>query len=88
MHERWLEITMPSFSDDFKAKLRKDFLTYKLTSKELEKWTNWQLDTHLELSKEALKEQEELLENMVNEISFIKKVIKNLKNRIELLEKL
>ena len=79
---------MPSFSDEFRTKLRKDFLTSKLTSKELEKWTNWQINTHLELSKEALEEQEKYLEKLQEEIVSTKKIVKNLKDRIKLMEEI
>jgi hypothetical protein len=79
---------MPSFSDDFLRELENKFLAEKITAKQLEEWTQWQLETYLQKSTEALGQQERKLEKLVNEISVTKKVIKNLKNRIEILEKL
>lgn len=78
---------MPSFSDEFLRELYNKFLTEKITDKELEKWSETQLNICLEDSIKALTQQETKLEKLVNEISVTKKVIKNLKNRIELLEK-
>ena len=79
---------MPSFSDEFLRELYNRFLTEKITTKELEKWSETQLNIYLEDSIKALTQQETKLEKLVNEISVTKKIIKNLKNRIEILEKL
>lgn len=54
---------MPSFSDEFLRELENRFLTKKITAKELEKWTQWQLETYLQKSTEALGQQERKLEN-------------------------
>ena len=77
---------MPSFSDDFLRELENRFLTEKITAKELEEWTQWQLETYLQKSTEALGQQERKLEKLVNEISVTKKTIKNLESRIELFQ--
>lgn len=87
MHERWLEITMPSFSDEFQQQLHKQFLTRTLTAKELEEWTEWQLENYLKLSKQALIQEEKNLIDLMEAVIFTKQVIKNLKNRIEILDK-
>lgn len=78
---------MPSFSDEFQQQLHKQFLTRTLTAKELEEWTEWQLETYLKLSKQALIQEEKNLIDLMESVIFTKQVIKNLKNRIELLEK-
>jgi hypothetical protein len=77
---------MPSFSDDFLRELENKFLAEKITAKQLEEWTQWQLETYLQKSTEALGQQERKLEKLVNEISVTKKVIKNLESRIELFQ--
>ncbi len=77
---------MPSFSDDFLRELENKFLAEKITAKQLEEWTEWQLETYLQKSTEALGQQERKLEKLVNEISVTKKTIKNLESRIELFQ--
>ena len=77
---------MPSFSDDFLRELENKFLAEKITAKQLEEWTQWQLETYLQKSTEALGQQERKLEKLVNEISVTKKTIKNLESRIELFQ--
>jgi prefoldin subunit 5 len=77
---------MPSFSDEFIQELHNKFLAEKITAKRLEEWTEWQLETYLQSSIEALAQQERKLEKLVKEISFTKKTIKNLKERNEILE--
>ena len=77
---------MPSFSDEFLRELENKFLAEKITAKQLEEWTQWQLETYLQKSTEALMQQERKLEKLVNEISVTKKTIKNLESRIELFQ--
>lgn len=78
---------MPSFSDEFQQQLHKQFLTRTLTAKELEEWTEWQLENYLKLSKQALIQEEKNLIDLMEAVIFTKQVIKNLKNRIEILDK-
>ena len=78
---------MTSFSDEFQQQLHKQFLTRTLTAKELEEWTEWQLENYLKLSKQALIQEEKNLIDLMETVIFTKQVIKNLKNRIEILDK-
>jgi len=75
---------MSSFSDGFRAELRREFLVRKVKKEEFQKWDKWQKEKHLILSEEALQQQELVLEKQLEEVAFTRKTITNLKKRLKL----